>query len=62
MVTLFRYNAIYYKCLYPYSNKQAYRVDQDLFEYLESLICRTLNRLVGLFEEKPPTIDQDDDY
>ena len=58
MVTLFRYNAIYYKCLYPYSNKQSYRVDKDLFGYLETLVCRTLHRQILLFEKDPPVLRQ----
>jgi hypothetical protein len=63
LLTLFRYLAIYYKCHYPYSNKQAYRVDGDLYDYLENLICRTLSRVVNVYEETVVVEDDDDlDY
>jgi len=45
-LTLFRFLAVYYKCLYPYSNKQSYRVDKDLFEYLETCVCGALANII----------------
>jgi hypothetical protein len=61
ILTLFRYLGIYYKCHYPYSNKQAYRVDADLYDHLENLICRTVSRVVNVFEEDI-VVENDDEF
>lgn len=47
MLGLFRYSAILYRCLYPYSNKQSYRVDEDLQSLLEQSICELF---INIFE------------
>jgi hypothetical protein len=57
-VTLFRYLAIYSRCVNPYSNKDSYRVDADLQSYLEMCVCKTLAKLVDVIEtqEEPNSL------
>jgi hypothetical protein len=49
-LTLFRYLAIYSRCVNPYSNKDSYRLDADLQAYLEMCVCKTLAKLVDVIE------------
>ena len=55
MLTLFRYLAIFGRCVNPYSVKDSFKVDSDLREYLEVCICKSLGRLLDTPESDTPT-------